>query len=93
MLGNFQRLNSRRICKVNKCLMAAISTVLFFVLILLSAVIYNHFDTGNMANETVSLDFLAKTTLEKLDGTGNTFIAGELWKEKACVIMAVRRAG
>lgn len=92
MFRCIQRLNSL-IRPVNKYHVALISTLFIISGFILSATVFIILNSEDMAANNASLEFLANTTLEKLDGSQQTFLAGELWKEKPCVIMAVRRAG
>ena len=91
MLRNIQRLKPSILPCVNKYKIPMLSTVL--LTIVLSFIVYNICSSEDMSHESSSLGFLTDAPLERLDGSKNTFLAGELWKEKACVVMAVRRAG
>jgi len=46
-----------------------------------------------MSAEKATLQYLASTVLETLDGTSKKFPASDLWKNNGVVIMAVRRPG
>ena len=91
MLRKIQSIKPSILPFVTKHKISILKAVLLIIVILFF--LYITLFSGNISHESSSLEFLNDAPLERLDGSKNTFLAGELWKEKACVVMAVRRAG